>query len=89
MIEDLKIHIQHLISLYETERDRADALAAKLVTSEAQLEESKKQITDLKKQIDKINLTGAFTSGSDNPEAKERINKLIKEIDRCIRLLEN
>ena len=34
-------------------------------------------------------LTEAFGAFGDNKAAKEKIDKLVKEIDRCISLLEN
>lgn len=89
MLEDIKSNIGKLISLYETEKQRADALAEKLALCEEQSKSYREQITDLNRQIDTLKLAGAFTSGGDNREAKERVAKLIREIDKCIKLLEN
>lgn len=77
-----------LLALYEGERQRADSLAATLSQTEKELESCRKQITDLNRKIDNIKLTGAFVPETGNPVAKERIEKLIREIDKCIRLLE-
>ena len=89
MIEDLRKDIEHLISLYETEKQRGDVLAAKLVVCEAEIVKYKQQITELTKQIDRYKLAGAFTAEGDKTAAKERIDKLIREIDKCIRLITN
>lgn len=88
MLEDIRSNIEKLISLYETEKQRADALAARLALSEEKSKSYQEQITDLNQQIDTLKLAGAFTSGSDNRVAKERLDKLIREIDKCIKLLE-
>ena len=53
-----------------------------------QSEAYRKQITDLNQQIDNIRLASAFTGAGGNAAAKERIEKLIREIDKCIKLLE-
>ena len=48
----------------------------------------RKQITELERTIDNLKLADAFKSGSDNTEARKKIDKLIKEIDKCITLME-
>lgn len=88
MLEDIKSNIEKLISLYETEKQRADVLAEKLAQSEEKSKSYQEQITDLNQQIDTLKLASAFTSGGDNRVAKERVVKLIREIDKCIKLLE-
>ena len=89
MIAGLRKDIEHLISLYETEKQRADELAAKLVVKESEAAVYKQQITDLTRQIDTLKLAGAFTEGGDKSAAKEKVAKLIREIDKCNKLIEN
>ena len=88
MLEEIKQNFQKLVALYETERQRADVLAEKLLQSEEQSKIYKEQITELNQQIDNLKLQSAFVSGGDNVAAKESINKLIREIDKCIKLLD-
>lgn len=88
MLEDLKTSIEKLVSLYETEKQRADALAAELEACKAAEAGYKEKISDLDAQIDNLRLQYAFSGAGDPVLAKERIAKLIKEIDRCIKLLE-
>lgn len=88
MFEDLRNNITRLISLYETEKQRADELSEELGRSRAAEEACMKQIAQLERQIDNQRLAGALTAGDGNPEARERLDKLIHEIDRCIALLE-
>lgn len=88
MLEEIKANITRLISLYETEKRRAEDLSAKLSKSEEQLQSCKEQITELNQQIDNLKLQSAFVGGTDNRVAKERLEKLIHEIDKCIKLLE-
>ena len=89
MLEEIKSNIARLVALYEAERQRADTLAAKLSDSEQKCRQYKEQITDLNQQIDNLELMRAFQAAGDPADAKDRINKLIREIDRCIKLLEN
>ena len=88
MLEDIKSNIEKLISLYETEKQRADALQAQLDGSKAEIAACKDKISDLDGQIDNLKLQYAFSGTGDPALAKERITKLIREIDRCIKLLE-
>ena len=43
----------------------------------------------MNQQIDNLELMRAFQAAGDPAESKERIAKLIREIDRCIKLLES
>lgn len=88
MLEEIRTNIGRLIAAYETEKQRSDQLQSSLQQRNAEIEAYKEQITDLKKQIDNLKLTGAFTASGDNRVAKERIDRLIREIDKCIDLIE-
>ena len=89
MLEDIKSNIAKLVAGNEAEKQRADTLAERLAASEEKCLRYKEQITDLNQQIDNLELMRAFQAAGDPAEAKERINKLIREIDRCIKLLES
>ncbi|MBR4524940.1 MAG: hypothetical protein IKP15_05270 [Bacteroidales bacterium] len=89
MLEDIKSNIARLVAQYEAERQRADTLAGKLTESEEKCLQYKKQIADLNQQIDNLELMRAFQAAGDPEEAKERIARLIREIDKCIKLLES
>ncbi len=88
MLEDIKSRIEKLISLYETEKQRADGLTAELEALRADIAGYKEKIADLDSQIDNLKLQYAFSGAGDPALAKERIAKLVREIDRCIKLLE-
>lgn len=88
MLEDIKTNVERLISLYEKEKQRADALAGQLVQSEETVRSYQAQITELNGQIDNLKLSFAFSGAGDTVLAKERIDKLVREIDKCIKLLE-
>ena len=87
MQEELKDKINRLIALYEGERDRARNLADELSQCKGELQDSKRQIEELKNKIEDRQLRSAFTAGG-GPEAKESVTALIKELDKCISLLE-
>ena len=68
--------------------ERAD-LRSRLAASEASNDTYRKQITELERQVENLRLAEAFlTPTGSSDSAKERIDKLIKEINKCISLLE-
>lgn len=88
MLEELKTSIEKLVSLYETEKQRSVALEEELARCREELEACRKKVTELDGQIDNLKLQTAFSGSGDPALAKERITKLVREIDRCIKLLE-
>ena len=89
MIDKIKEKIQQLIAAYESERAERIRLENELEASESQNKEYVKQITELERTIDNLRLADAFKAGNaDNTEAKKKIDRLIKEIDKCITLME-
>ena len=89
MIDKVKEKIQKLIAAYEAERAERVRLETELEKSESQNQEYRKQITELERNIDNLRLADAFKAGTaDNTEARKKIDRLIKEIDKCITLME-
>lgn len=89
MLDNIKQKIGQLIAAYEKERMERIRLQEALQQSENQNETYKMQIKELERQIDNLKLTEAFKVSSGNsPEAKKKIDSLLKEIDRCISLME-
>jgi len=89
MLEEIREYIKKLIALYEGEKQRADTLEAKLSESQAEVESCQKQIDKLRRQIENSELSsGLFAQDNNKAEAKERVDKLIREIDKCISLME-
>lgn len=90
MLDTVKQSIRQLIAAYEKERMERIRLQAELEESRTQNETCKKQIIELERQIDNLKLTEAFkasTSGN-SLEARKKIDGLIKQIDKCISLME-
>ena len=89
MLDDIKQKIGQLIAAYEKERMERIRLQAALQQSEEQNKAYKTQITELEREIDNLKLTSAFVAdGSNNEQARKKIDRLIKEIDKCIKLME-
>ena len=89
MLDTVKQKIKQLIAAYEAEKMERTRLQVELDQVKSENIAYRKQITELERQIDNLKLAEAFKAGGEgSPEAKKKINSLIKEIDRCITLLE-
>lgn len=89
MLETVKQKITRLIAAYETEKTERTRLSSELEQSKNLNEIYRKRISELERQIDNLKLTEAFMgTGTDNSQAKNKIDSIIKEIDRCIALIQ-
>ena len=89
MLENIKHKIEQLIAAYEKERMERISLQEALHQAQKQNEAYKLQITELEREIDNLKLTKAFMAdGTDNAQARQKIDRLMKEIDKCISLME-
>ncbi len=89
MLEKIRGNFERLIALYESEKAENESLRIAIAACRAENETCRKQITGLEQEMDRLRLTGAFTAKGDGAEAaREKIDKMIREIDRCISLLE-
>ena len=87
MLENVRQEIERLIARYEAEKAENARLREELRACEETGAALKKQIMDLESEIETRKLTAAFNAGVP-ADAKEKVDTLIKEIDRCISWLE-
>ncbi len=88
MLDTLKQSIVRLIAAYETEKSERERLAKELRESQDQNETYRKQILELERQIDNLKLSEAFKGSAGNgTEARKKVDALLREIDRCIKLI--
>ena len=89
MLVDIKQKIERLIAAYEKEKMERIKLQDALQQSQQQNETYKTQISELERQIDNLKLTQAFVADeANNEQARKKIDRLLKEIDKCISLME-
>jgi len=89
MLETVRHKITRLIAAYEKERSERTKLQEELSQSQALNETYRKQIFELERQIDNLKLTEAIKGRAINgTEAMRKVDTLLKEIDRCISLIE-
>ncbi|HPW78732.1 MAG: hypothetical protein BWX62_00929 [Bacteroidetes bacterium ADurb.Bin037] len=88
IINPLKQKIESFISLHERALTENVELKEKLQTLSEELNIYKKEKEELEQKVQKLQMAGAFqTSSEDAKEAKQKIGKLIREIDKCLTML--
>jgi len=89
MLENVKLKITELIAAYETAIEENKNLKSQLSAKDAEIETCREKIQTLNKQINSLELKNAFTSTSvDVEDAKKKIDRMIRELDNCIALME-
>ena len=89
MLENIHKNFEKLIALYEAAREKNETLEKELEKATADCKTLRERIVELERQIDNLRLAEAFsTPEGGNGEAKLRVDRLIREIDKCISLLE-
>ena len=87
-INRLKGHIEQIISKYELALSDNNSLRVQLDKANKDLETKNNRIKELEQKVEQMQLAEAFAATTDNvKEAKKTIGKIVKEIDKCISML--
>ncbi|MDE5611811.1 MAG: hypothetical protein K2I90_07345 [Odoribacter sp.] len=89
VINELKSKIDKLINLYISSLERNKSLEGELQGLQSELEQVKGENKTLNEKIKTTKVASAISGGNGSYEAKVRINQLVREIDKCIALLNN
>ncbi len=88
IIESLRVKVGRLIGENERLKGECDASSVERDTLRAENRELKLSASALEKRIAMLELGGSLAGGSaDTKQARARINRLMREIDRCIALM--
>ncbi|MDR1896206.1 MAG: hypothetical protein LBR10_05395 [Prevotellaceae bacterium] len=87
MVVALRGKISQMMDICEKEKENALLLMAQIASLQKEIENKDREIGTLKDLNQKLILATAFKSGGDAQEAKKRISNLVREIDKCVALL--
>jgi len=88
IVQSLKDRISELISLYEKTRDEKEALIHEKMELMEKFETLTREKEDLDHRYNTLKLAKSLTGdGKDSQDAKLKINRIVREIDKCIALL--
>ena len=88
LLNDLKANTVQLFSLFNQLETEKRELGKVILLLKQEIEELKQEKTELSQRHEQLKVATQILSGKDdNREAKQKINKLVREIDKCIALL--
>jgi predicted nuclease with TOPRIM domain len=87
-LRKLKGHIEQIISKYELALSENESLKGELEKCRTELENKGDRIKELEKKVELMQLGDAFKASSEDvKEAKRKIGRIVREIDKCISML--
>ena len=88
LLKDLKKNVQQFFNEFANVENEKLVLEKNVLNLKLEIELLKKEKAELGQKIEQLRLATHILSGVDeNREAKKKINKLVREIDKCIALL--
>jgi len=88
LVNALKDKIFRLILLYEEEKRKNEVLSKDKEYFEVQLNEKKKIMEELNQKYENLKLGKMIEiTGTDVHDARIKINRIVREVDQCIALL--
>lgn len=84
----LKEKIKNIISLYEKAKKKKEELSEEKLSFINQIKEKDKEFEELKNKYKILKLAKTFkASDNDKSDAKNKINRIVREVENCIALL--
>ncbi len=88
LLNDLKSNMQHLFSAYKKLEQEKQNLQLEIEELQNKLENLEHEKSEIGRKNEQLKIANQLLSKSDeSSEAKQKINFLIREIDKCIALL--
>jgi predicted nucleic acid-binding Zn-ribbon protein len=88
LLNELRGNVQQLFQEYKNLKAEKKALEGRVSVLTQEIARLEQEKADLSQNIEKIKMANRMLAGNDeNGEAKKRINTLVREIDKCIALL--
>lgn len=86
-LRNLEEKIRQLVEDHLKIKTERDLLIKKSVAQQKTIEEQTEEIESLKKQVQALKIAKSVESTQDTGKVKDKIQDLVREIDRCIELL--
>ena len=88
LLEEFDEKIQRFVALYELEKAENQTLRENLERKQSELMLSHKNLVDLQNKFDHLRMARILTvTKEESQESKAKLLKLVREVDKCIALL--
>ena len=86
--EQLQFRIRQLIEMYEKEKSANELLSREKTDIKEQVRLKQDKLKDLEEKYNKLKISKALIASSEDVhDAKLKVNRMVREIDKCIALL--
>ena len=86
--EQMQLRIRQVIELYQKKKKENEQLKKKSIELEEKLKLDDNRLNDLEEKYNKLKISKALiASSNDVHDAKLKVNRMVREIDKCIALL--
>ena len=86
--EQLQLRIRKVLELYQKQKTENEQLRKKSIELEEKLKLDSNRLNDLEEKYNKLKISKALiASSNDVHDAKLKVNRMVREIDKCIALL--
>lgn len=91
LLAEFEIRMRQLMYLCDGLKEENVQLKQKISQKEASIEELASQVEMLKRKYDNLKFVKSFSSEDQNgvDQAKQRLSRLVREVDKCIAMLRN
>jgi hypothetical protein len=88
LLNNLKLNVQQFFNEFASVENEKIMLEKNVLNLKHEIEILQKEKSEINRKNEQLRLATHLLSGVDeNREAKQKINKLVREIDKCIALL--
>ena len=87
IIEGIRQKVRSVKTLLQEQKDENDLLRKQFEDLQKQLQQKQSVIEELEQKNQKLSLVKGIVAEGDNQDAKIQIKRIVREIDKCIALL--
>ncbi|WP_029903855.1 hypothetical protein [Prevotella sp. 10(H)] len=91
LLAEFEIRMRQLMYLCDALKEENALLKKELAEKSSAIESLDSDIKELKNKYDNLKFVKSFSSGNTDEisQAKKRLSKLVREVDKCIAMLKN
>ena len=83
----LRSQVKAIMSALEKEKNRNEKLESENQNLKAKYDQQAKEFEELEHKYNNLKLAKAMLDGGDGHDARIKVNRIVREIDKCIALL--
>ncbi len=87
-LTELRTKVRKMIEVYEESRNNYEMMYTENKDLKERMQQTEQELNDLKNKYNTLKIAKSLkASGEDKHDARIKVNKMVREIDKCIALL--